>query len=193
MIAKGLDFPQVTLVGAVMADLTLNFPDYRAAERTYQLLVQVAGRAGRGEQPGEVVIQTYQPDHYAIQSAAKQDYRAYFNQEFGRRKSDLYPPFTMMARFLCEAKEMPAALATAESIKNRIIEEFSSSPLYRRIFFIRADEAPITRIQDRARAQVLMKLLNHPDTDKLLARFQEMAGENYPAKVYLEINPASLA
>ena len=193
MIAKGLDFPQVTLVGAVMADLTLNFPDYRAAERTYQLLVQVAGRAGRGEQPGEVVIQTYQPDHYAIQNAAKQDYRGYFNQEFSRRRSDLYPPFTMMARFLCEAKEMPAALATAESIKNRIIEEFSSSPLYRRIFFIRADEAPITRIQDRARAQVLMKLLNHPDTDKLLARFQEMAGEEYPARVQLEINPASLA
>ena len=193
MIAKGLDFPQVTLVGAVMADLTLNFPDYRSAERTYQLLVQVAGRAGRGEQPGEVVIQTYQPDHYAIQSAARQDYRAYFNQEFARRKSDLYPPFTLMARFLCEAKDMPVALATAENIKNRIIEELSASPLFRRIFFIRADEAPITRIQDRARAQVLMKLLNHPDTDKLLQRFQEMAAEEYAAKVQLEINPASLA
>ena len=193
MIAKGLDFPQVTLVGAVMADMTLNFPDYRAAERTYQLLVQVAGRAGRGEQPGEVVIQTYQPDHYAIRSAAKQDYRAYFSQEFERRKSGLYPPFTLMARFLCENKDMAVARATAESIKNRIVEEFSSSPLYRRIFFIRADEAPITRIQDKSRAQVLMKLLNHPDTDRLLQRFQEMAGEDYPAKVQLEINPASLA
>ena len=193
MIAKGLDFPQVTLVGAVMADLTLNFPDYRAAERTYQLLVQVAGRAGRGEQPGEVVIQTYQPDHYAIQSAAKQDYRAYFNQEFARRKNDLYPPFTMMARFLCENRDMAVALATAESIKNRILQEFSSSPLFRRIFFIRADEAPITRIQDKARAQVLLKLLNHPDTDRLLQRFQEMAGEEYPGKVQLEINPASMA
>ncbi len=88
---------------------------------------------------------------------------------------------------------MPTAMATAESIKNRIIEEFSSSPLYRRIFFIRADEAPITRIQDRARAHVLLKLLNHPDTDSLLARFQEMAGDEYPARVLLEINPASLA
>ena len=193
MIAKGLDFPQVTLVGAVMADLTLSFPDYRAAERTYQLLVQVAGRAGRGERPGEVIIQTYQPDHYVIQSAAKQDYRSYFNQEFARRKSDLYPPFTMMARFLCEAKEMTVARETAEHIKNRIVEEFASSPLYRRIFFIRADEAPITRIQDQARAQVLMKLLNHPDTNMLLQRFQEMAGEKYPARVQLEINPASLA
>ena len=193
MIAKGLDFPQVTLVGAVMADLTLNFPDYRAPERTFQLLVQVAGRAGRGRDPGEVVIQTYQPEHYAIQAAAKQDYRAFFNEEFERRKAGLYPPFTMMARFLCEAREMPAALAVAESIRDRIAEEFGNTPLYRRILFLRADEAPITRIQDRARAQVLLKLLNHPDTNALLSRFQEMAGDEYPARVLLEINPASLA
>lgn len=193
MIAKGLDFPQVTLVGAVMADLTLNFPDYRSAERTFQLLVQVAGRAGRGEQPGEVVIQTYQPEHYAIAGAAVQDYRAFFSKEFERRRADLYPPFTMMARFLCEAKELPDALAVAEGIRQRILEEFSSSPLFRRILFIRADEAPINRIQDRARAHVLMKLLNHPDTEKLLARFQEISEMEYPARVLLEINPASLA
>lgn len=193
MIAKGLDFPQVTLVGAVMADLTLNFPDYRAAERTFQLLVQVAGRAGRGEKPGEVVIQTYQPDHYAIAGAATQDYRAFFAQEFERRKAGLYPPFTMMARFLCEAREMTVARAVAESLKERVTAEFSKTPLWRRVFFIRADEAPITRIQDRARAHVLMKLLNHPDTDALLARLQEMAGEDYAARVQLEINPASLA
>mgnify|MGYP007101870992 CR=1 FL=1 len=85
------------------------------------------------------------------------------------------------------------ALATAERIKNRVIEEFQNTPLYRRIFFIRADEAPIARLQDRARAHVLMKLLNHPDTDALLKRFQEMAGEEYPVRVQLEINPASLA
>ena len=193
MIAKGLDFPQVTLVGAVLADLTLNFPDYRAAERTFQLLVQVAGRAGRGQEPGEVVIQTYQPDHYAIQGAAAQDYRSFFTQEFDRRKKGLYPPFTMMGRFLCEAKEMPVALAVAERIRDRVVQEFSSTPLYRRIFFIRADEAPISRIQDRARAHVLLKLLNHPDTEALLSRFQEIAGEEYPARVLWEVNPASLA
>jgi primosomal protein N' len=88
---------------------------------------------------------------------------------------------------------METALQTAEDIRKRILAEFGHTPLARRIFFIRADEAPITRIQDRARAHVLMKLLNHPDTDRLLARFQEMAGEEYPAKVQLEINPASLA
>ena len=193
MIAKGLDFPQVTLVGAVMADMTLDFPDYRAPERTFQLLTQVAGRAGRGEKPGEVVIQTYKPQHYAVAAAARQDFRDYFGQEFQRRKSGLYPPFTLMVRFLCEAKGMQEARNTAEELKNRLTREFSGKPIGRRILFIRADEAPIARIQDKARAQVLMKLLNHPDTDLLLKRMQEMAGEEYEAKVTLEVNPASLA
>ena len=193
MIAKGLDFPQVTLVGAVMADMSLNFPDYRAAERTFQLLVQVAGRAGRGEKPGEVVIQSYQPDHYALQCAARQDYRSFFAQEFDRRKKSLYPPLTMMVRFLCDAREMETALATAEEIKNKITCRFGNTPLWRRILFIRSDEAPISRIQERARAQVLLKLLNHPDTDQLIAAMQEMAREEYPAHTVLEINPVSLA
>ena len=99
----------------------------------------------------------------------------------------------MLARFLCESKSMETAKATAESIRDGIIREFGGSALEKRILFIRADEAPVTRIQDRARAHVLMKLLNHPDTERLLERFQEMAGEEYPAHVVLEINPASLA
>lgn len=193
MIAKGLDFPQVTLVGAVMADMTLNFPDYRAPERTFQLLVQVAGRAGRGEMPGEVVIQTYKPDHYAIVGAAKQDYRAFFASEFERRKADLYPPFTLLARFLCDSPVQADAMKTAEALRQRVIEEFADTPLWRRVLFVRSDEAPIGRIQNRYRAQVLMKLLNHPDTDALLSRLQEMTAEEYPARVQLEINPASLA
>ncbi|MBQ4640167.1 MAG: primosomal protein N' [Clostridia bacterium] len=193
MIAKGLDFPQVTLVGAVMADMSLNFPDYRAAERTFQLLVQVAGRAGRGEKPGEVVIQTYQPDHYALEAAVRQDYRAFFAQEFERRKKSLYPPFTMMVRFLCDARDMDDAIETAEKIRNEITLRFGNTPLWRRILYLRADEAPISKIQDRCRSQVLMKLLNHPDTDQLIAAMQEMAKEEYAAHVVLEINPASLA
>ena len=90
-------------------------------------------------------------------------------------------------------KKKEEAAAAAETIRDKIVEEFRGSPLQRRILFIRADEAPITRIQDRARAHVLLKLLNHPDTDKLLSRFQEMALEEYAARVQLEINPASLA
>ena len=193
MIAKGLDFPQVTLVGAVMADMSLNFPDYRAAERTFQLLVQVAGRAGRGEKPGQVVIQSYQPEHYALQAAVKQDYRLFFAQEFDRRKKALYPPFTLMVRFLCDSKTMEDAWETAEAIKKEIEVRFSDTPLWRRVLYIRADEAPINRIQDRCRAQVLMKLLNHPDTDQMLETFQEMARMDRKAHTVLEINPSSLA
>ena len=193
MIAKGLDFPQVTVVGALMADMSLNFPDYRAAERTFQLLVQVAGRAGRGEKPGEVVIQTYQPEHYALLSAVRQDYRGFFLNEFERRKKALYPPFTMMVRFLCDDKEMEKAMDAAERFKNEITCRFGNTALWRRILYMRADEAPISKIQDRARAQVLMKLLNHKDTDRLIAAMQEMAREDWGCHAVLEINPPSLA
>jgi primosomal protein N' (replication factor Y) len=92
MIVKGHDFPNVTLVGVLAADLSLSVSDYRAAERTFQLLTQAAGRAGRGKRPGEVVIQTYQPDHYSIVTAAKQDYKTFFEQEIGFRRMLRYPP-----------------------------------------------------------------------------------------------------
>jgi primosomal protein N' (replication factor Y) len=92
MIVKGHDFPNVTLVGVLAADLSLSVSDYRAAERTFQLLTQAAGRAGRGQRPGEVVIQTYQPDHYSIVTAAKQDYKTFFEQEIGFRRMLRYPP-----------------------------------------------------------------------------------------------------
>lgn len=103
MIAKGLDFPRVTLVGVVAADMSLNLPDYRSRERTFQLLTQVAGRAGRGEIPGQVVIQSYKPEDPIIRFSAKQDYRAFFEYEFQQRREGLYPPFTIMARILVEA------------------------------------------------------------------------------------------
>ncbi|MBM3945076.1 MAG: primosomal protein N', partial [SAR202 cluster bacterium] len=93
MIAKGLHFPQVTLVGVVSADTGLGVPDYRAAEHAFQVLCQVAGRAGRGAQAGRVVLQTYQPEHYAIRAAAAQDYTAFYRQELEARKGQGYPPF----------------------------------------------------------------------------------------------------
>jgi primosomal protein N' (replication factor Y) len=92
MIVKGHDFPKVTLVGILAADLSLNGADYRAAERTFQLLTQAAGRAGRGERPGEVVIQTYQPDHYAIEAAKRQDYDGFYDRELAYRQLMCYPP-----------------------------------------------------------------------------------------------------
>ena len=92
MIVKGHDFPKVTLVGVLAADLSLHSSDYRAAERTFQLLTQAAGRAGRGNRPGEVVIQTYQPEHYAVQTAQAQDYEQFYERELAYRELMCYPP-----------------------------------------------------------------------------------------------------
>ncbi len=100
MIAKGLHFPSVTLVGVVSADVGLSIPDYRASERAFQLLYQVAGRAGRGEAKGKVIVQTFQPDHYAIQAAAAQDYQAFYAQEIAQRRQHRNPPFSRLIRLL---------------------------------------------------------------------------------------------
>ena len=97
MIAKGLDLPKVTLVGVINADTTLHMPDFRAAERTFQLLTQVAGRSGRGDLPGEVLIQTYSPDHYSITAAAAHDYEGFYKNEMRVRRALGYPPFSHLA------------------------------------------------------------------------------------------------
>lgn len=194
MIAKGLDFPQVSLVGAVLADLSLTMPDYRAAERTFQLLVQVAGRAGRAEIPGTVVIQTYQPEHYAIASSVTQNYRQFFENEFSRRRSQLYPPFTVIARFLVEAKDGQTARQTAADLEEKTKVYFKTMKYSRRLLFIRSDEAPISYIDSKFRAQVLMKLLNHPDSEKAMADLAGWSGQQENGtSVCFEINPASLA
>jgi primosomal protein N' (replication factor Y) len=109
MLAKGLDIPLVTLVGVISADVGLNLPDYRAGERTFQLLTQVAGRAGRGLLGGRVILQTYQPDHYAVKAASRHDYRAFYDQELAFRKQLSYPPFTHLVRLLHKANTAQAA------------------------------------------------------------------------------------
>lgn len=113
MIAKGHDFPGVTLVGVVGADTALKFPDFRSAERTFQLLTQVAGRAGRGTTPGRVVLQTYFPDHYAVQFAARHDYRGFFEKEIKFRNWMKYPPFTALANILIRSDQLDDALKYA--------------------------------------------------------------------------------
>ncbi|MCX5756994.1 MAG: primosomal protein N', partial [Candidatus Hydrogenedentes bacterium] len=102
MIAKGHDYPGVTLVGVLNADSSLSLPDFRAAEQTFQLITQVAGRAGRGDRPGEVVVQTYRPNHYAIQAAMRHDYAAFYAHEIAERKAAAYPPIRRMANFAVE-------------------------------------------------------------------------------------------
>jgi primosomal protein N' (replication factor Y) len=126
MIAKGLDLPMVTLVGVISADVGLYLPDFRAGERTFQLLTQVAGRAGRSQRGGRVVIQTYTPEHYVIQAAARHDYAAFYRREIGYRQEYDYPPVRRMARLVYWDKRAEKAQETAEAmaalLHNRLLE-----------------------------------------------------------------------
>ena len=123
MVAKGLDIPSVTLVGAVNADTSLNLPDFRAGERTFQLLSQVAGRAGRGFSGGKVIIQTFSPEHYAIQAAARHDYVSFYRQEIAYRKQLNNPPFTQLARLSFTHTNDAVCQREAEKINRMLIEE----------------------------------------------------------------------
>ncbi|MEZ4674109.1 MAG: primosomal protein N' [Caldilineaceae bacterium] len=124
MIAKGLDFPLVTLVGVVAADVGLYLPDFRSGERAFQLLTQVAGRAGRSARGGRVVIQSYKPEHYAIQAAAQHDYHAFYAREIAFRKEHGYPPVRAMARLIYWDKKLEkaqdASAAMAETLRARV-------------------------------------------------------------------------
>jgi primosomal protein N' (replication factor Y) len=140
MIAKGLDLPLVTLVGVVSSDTALNLPDYRATERTFQILTQVAGRAGRGLLGGQVILQTYQPDHYAIRAAAKHDYASFYHQELAHRRTLRYPPYFRLARLLyrhfsdhsarVEAERMAAELRNRIRAQRRAAELIGPAPCF---------------------------------------------------------------
>ena len=123
MLAKGHDYPGVTLVGVVNADTGLSMPDFRAAEQTYQLLTQVAGRAGRGDRPGTVFVQTYRPNHYAIQAACKHAYEPFFAQEIEQRRKAGYPPFRRMANFALESEDAEAAMRAAAALVRMVRDE----------------------------------------------------------------------
>ena len=194
MIAKGLDFPNVVLVGVVAADLTLHVPDYRSPERTFQLLTQVEGRAGRADTPGRVIVQTYDPDHYGIQLAAKQDYRAFYHREEQVRRSGLYPPFTVMARLLVSSPDPARAKEVAEALEVRMNGILDEDPEYRKdLVQMRALEAPIKLLRGEARWQVFIKMYNKGRTEEIISRMELLEQEACEgARVELEVNPASM-
>ena len=194
MIAKGLDFPRVTLVGVVAADMTLNLPDYRSRERTFQLLTQVAGRAGRGEIPGQVIIQTYKPEDPTILASSRQDYRAFFEEEFARRRTGLYPPFTILARLLVESSAEAAAREHAQALHRRCEALLDSHPAWKkRTLLMRLDQPSVTILRGKSRWQILFKLLVHKETELFAAELTAMAREEAPGTdTYFEYNPTTM-
>lgn len=159
MISKGLDFPNVTLVGVIAADITLNIPDFKASERTFQLLTQVGGRAGRGEYAGKVILQTYEPEHYSILTAKSHDYISFFSKEISIRKEFNYPPFTDIINIIIsgenEKDTYNISNYIAEEIRKEILKETNNLELKDTV--IGPMEAPIYRIKGKYRRQIIIK------------------------------------
>ncbi|MBQ1565771.1 MAG: primosomal protein N' [Clostridia bacterium] len=197
MIAKGHDFPNVTLVGVVAADTTLNLPDYRAPERTFQLLTQVAGRAGRDNLPGRVVLQTYEPNHPIIRFAKAQDYVSFYHYEIAERKKMLYPPFSLFLRIVFadrdERKAEHACLDYAKALEAELRAALGEDGKLDLLLLVAA-EAPISRISGYTRYQILIKLLRTKrlkDAVRTVTAFHD-AHRDVCAETQLEINPQEM-
>jgi len=193
MVAKGHDFPGITLVGIICADLSLSFPDFRAGERTFQLLAQVAGRAGRGERPGRVILQTYNPENFNIRAARDQDFEAFYEKEIGFRKALGYPPLARMIQLRISGRDSQRTRQSAErlggycrSLKAAHPGSFSSLDILGPV------EAALARIAGHFRWQVLLKSLNggelHRFVDRLIAE-QPQAFAARSERVVIDVDP----
>jgi primosomal protein N' (replication factor Y) len=170
MIAKGHDFPGVTLVGVVSADIGLGLPDFRSAERTFQLLTQAAGRAGRGERPGRVLVQTFFPDHYAIRMAADQNYEAFFQKEMRFRRMMHYPPITALANVIAQGTKLEQAAIVAKHVGNFLM------PLEKNtegLKILGPTPAPLAKLDGRFRIQFLIKCTSRGRLSSVLQRLAD--------------------
>jgi primosomal protein N' (replication factor Y) (superfamily II helicase) len=189
MIAKGHDFPRVTLVGVVGADAALSLPDFRAAERTFQLLTQVAGRSGRGDQPGEVIIQSYFPDHYTFQLATTHRFEDFYLRESRYRKAMFYPPFTVLAGIMVLDRDPMRAAELA-----RDVGEFLHSCRSGDVRVLGPAPAPLERIKQIHRHQLLIKSTSRTALHRMLQQLQTFKEQNKigPTRVIVDVDPVSL-
>jgi primosomal protein N' (replication factor Y) len=189
MLAKGHDFQRVTLVGVVYADSALSLPDFRAAERTFQLLTQVAGRAGRGELPGRVLIQTYYPEHYAVQDAVRQDYVSFYEREVHFRRMMAYPPFTSLANVIVRDTNLQNAI-----LWSRQLSEYFSPQDGKGVRILGPASAPLARLKKEHRYQFLLKSPKKSVLTKILSGAVAFcdAKEIPQTAVLVDMDPLSL-
>lgn len=186
MITKGHDVSGVTLVGALLADLSLNVPDFRAAERTFQLLSQVAGRSGRGDDPGRVLVQTYAPDHYAIRHLISHDYKSFFAAEIEFRRALNYPPFARLVNLRLEGPDHDPVEANAKALARKLrgqqfgVEILGPAP------------APIVRLRNRYRWQILLKCKETGPLLRLAAQAREWLPRSRAARLHVDVDPYSM-
>jgi primosomal protein N' (replication factor Y) (superfamily II helicase) len=189
MVAKGHDFHGVTLVGVASADAQLGFPDFRAAERTFQLLTQVAGRAGRGALTGEVIVESYHPEHYAIQLAARQDYVSFFERELYFRRLLRYPPFVALASVLVRGTKVEKAIQWS-----RQIEGFFESQKAQEIKILGPAAAPLARLKGEYRFQFLLKSTRKAPLNRILNKCLAFCAEKEISDraILIDVDPVNL-
>lgn len=168
MIAKGHDFPNVTLVGVLAAEQGLKLADFRAAEKTFQLLTQVAGRAGRGDRSGEVIIQTYYPDHYTLKFARSQDYRKFFEAELRFRRSFRYPPFTALANLLVKGRSEERTKSLVGRVAARLRNATASHSASSRMRILGPAAAALEKLKGEYRFQILIKAVDRGELHQVI-------------------------
>ncbi|MBQ7408728.1 MAG: primosomal protein N' [Clostridia bacterium] len=191
MIAKGHDFPHVTLVGILDADMSLYFSDYRSSERTFQLLTQVAGRSGRADDKGKVVLQTYSPSNPVLRYAMNYDYEGFFEREIALRKATDFPPFALIIRIMIEATEEQDAVDTLKEVFFALKEVHENER--QQFLFFNKMKSPIKRLKNKFRYQVLMRI--KPNNEELRKRIYEvaLACKNDKSIITIEENPSNLS
>jgi len=191
LIAKGHDFPGVTLVGVVSADIGLGLPDFRAAERTFQLVTQVAGRSGRGDAPGRVLVQTFYPEHYAIRLAAEQNYSGFFSKEMGFRRMMHYPPITALANIVTQHEKLERAAQVAKEIGDFFTKVEAQFP---GIKILGPGPAPLAKVERRYRIQFLLKSNSRANLHALLKQLVHHTTQSgiQPREVVIDVDPVNL-
>lgn len=193
MVAKGLDLPNVTLVGVINADTSLHMPDFRAAERTFQLLTQVAGRAGRGDIPGKVLVQTYTPDHYSIVTAASHDYEGFYRSEMRVRRSLGYPPFSHLARLLFtheDEDEVKKGALLAKEYLTKVLVNTNEQ-----VDILGPAPATLSKIKGRYRWQLVLKGSRRNSLKQVIKEFLDILENSRPVFkpiVNIDLNPQGM-
>ncbi len=196
MVAKGHHYPNITLVGILCADLSLNFPDFRSAERTFQLLAQVAGRAGRGKRPGRVILQTFNPEHSCITTARDQDYAGFYKNEIPFRKTAAYPPYWRLVQILITGKDKEKTAQYAGTVGKICRDLLAEHKSFRgAVKFLGPVTAPLARIKKEYRWQLLLKGAKTIPLHKLARLLKAKAQQEIPArgvKIIVDVDPVNM-
>lgn len=183
MIAKGHDYPNIAVVGVISADTILNIPDFRSAERTFQLLTQVAGRTGRGDKSGKVLIQTYSPEHYSIKAAQNHDYKNFYLQEIKNREQFLYPPFSLLVNIIIQGQDEHCVMKGAQVLE-RFLSPFEGLILE----MFGPSTAPIAMIKNKHRWQIILKFNGYKKRNYVLSQINNIFLKEIPKNVVYNID-----